>query len=869
MNEIKININFSNGKTNVEQNKDLITNDYNSTKILFNFDRPDGIKVFELKDQENNLVFLDEIKNNEVILVGKADVKDDNGYIKYIDDNENIYWYDLEHETLYNSDYEEVSGISIDELTKVTKNVSLFNKAGRYIFEVSLYDGDSKLTSVSNELGVIEEQVLINDEVVINYLPIFDELMNDIEEKIAEVNNLNVTGERVSDGVEITFTDKLGNETIKKVNDGEKGDSGDDYVITPQDYNAIAGVVETDIAPTISAIENTANTAKSIAEGANQSLSYSNYSAMITVFNALDDDVYRVGQNIYIQTTNVPDLWVYSVESTSVPYQYTTDEAFVTGLETDGYVQVGYYKLSALETQKVDLTDYVPKTTTIAGVDLQDNITKLELQTALDFNNKLDKITTTGLNRVYGVSSLGDQTIFNVDDSLSNWSLARRNGSGNIRVASTPTNSNDATSKGYVDNKITSLTGSSAPTTSTEASFVGQIYLDTINNNTYQCTAITTEDNITTYTWVKIIRDTDYATTQKAGVVKLISDRGLSIDSSNGGIYPETMSYSDYSWHNVNTFVGKGTLENVITGKGLVSNTDYATSSKGGALKIDNGLGTGVSNYGVLVGIDKTYSQYNSAYNDLFISKGTLENVITGKELLSSSDVKNNVVSTDTNKPLSANMGKELNDRIQNLASIGKYLAMWDCTTGLPTTDPVTMPYTYTTGDYYVISNVDSTNYMPNGSTYSGTASSTQYSGTETLNVGDFFYYDGTVWTMLKNTGKTVYFANIAGNPTDNSNLASTLNGKVGFTDYASSGTAGVIKSNSYGFNVLSSSGNPYAEEITYNSYQSRTGTTFIGKGTLENVLGARFVTLTQVQYDALVSGGTVDSNTYYFIEEE
>lgn len=62
-----------------------------------------------------------------------------------------------------------------------------------------------------------------------------------------------------------------------------------------------------------------------------------------------------------------------------------------------------------------------------------------------------------------------------------------------------------------------------------------------------------------------------------------------------------------------------------------VKNTDYATSSKSGVLKIDTGLGTGVSQYGVLVGVGKTYAQYNSAYSDLIISKGTLENVLNAR----------------------------------------------------------------------------------------------------------------------------------------------------------------------------------------------------------------------------------------------
>ena len=98
-----------------------------------------------------------------------------------------------------------------------------------------------------------------------------------------------------------------------------------------------------------------------IAKGANQALSYGNYSTMITAFNALADDVYNVGQNVMIITLNVPDLWISGIESSSSTYTYTTDEAFVNALNTNGYVQVGYYKLSALETQKVDLTNYYTK----------------------------------------------------------------------------------------------------------------------------------------------------------------------------------------------------------------------------------------------------------------------------------------------------------------------------------------------------------------------------------------------------------------------------------------------------------------------------------------------------------------------------
>ena len=63
-----------------------------------------------------------------------------------------------------------------------------------------------------------------------------------------------------------------------------------------------------------------------------------------------------------IQTKLVPDLWVYSVENTSVQYTYTTDEDFITYTNQATGGQVGYYKLAQLETQKVDLTDYATKT---------------------------------------------------------------------------------------------------------------------------------------------------------------------------------------------------------------------------------------------------------------------------------------------------------------------------------------------------------------------------------------------------------------------------------------------------------------------------------------------------------------------------
>ena len=64
------------------------------------------------------------------------------------------------------------------------------------------------------------------------------------------------------------------------------------------------------------------------------------------------------------------------------------------------------------------------------------------------------------------------------------------------------------------------------------------------------------------------VKNTDYATGSKGGVIK--TGYSASIDS-NGNIYAQNKSYTDYQSMSSNNFVSKGTLENVITGKDLTT----------------------------------------------------------------------------------------------------------------------------------------------------------------------------------------------------------------------------------------------------------------------------------------------------------
>ena len=106
-----------------------------------------------------------------------------------------------------------------------------------------------------------------------------------------------------------------------------------------------------------------------ILKGKEQSLAYANYQEVVNVFNAAATNAYNVGQTIYVQSPNVPDLWVYSVENTHVDFAYVGDAEIIESLSEDGFVQFGYYKLAMMETKTTEVANAVTLNTaqTITG----------------------------------------------------------------------------------------------------------------------------------------------------------------------------------------------------------------------------------------------------------------------------------------------------------------------------------------------------------------------------------------------------------------------------------------------------------------------------------------------------------------------
>lgn len=124
----------------------------------------------------------------------------------------------------------------------------------------------------------------------------------------------------------------------------------------------------------LSTVENKANEAKSIAEGQARASSFASYAELVVALNSATQTDYKIGDNFYIQTKNIPDLWVYSVEESSIAYTYNSDDELINTIETYGFIQIGYFKLSALETAKIDLTGFVPVSRTLNNKPLSENI---------------------------------------------------------------------------------------------------------------------------------------------------------------------------------------------------------------------------------------------------------------------------------------------------------------------------------------------------------------------------------------------------------------------------------------------------------------------------------------------------------------
>ena len=457
------------------------------------------------------------------------------------------------------------------------------------------------------------------------------------------------------------YTTNTGTITSVKMNGNTVATSGEanlGTVIT--DVSEKQNITDNSLETNNKTVSGAINEVNSIAKGANQALSFPSYPFMINELNIAPSDKYQIGQNVMIVTISVPDLWVSGIENTSSYYTYRGDSAFLSELSENGYVQVGYYKLSALETQKVDLTNYVTNT---------------------------DYATSTAA----GVLKVSNGVI----------------------VGST----------GYV---------SCSPRTYTDYSGLSSSYF--VSKGTLE-NVITGKGLVSETDLADYVKNTDYASTSSAGLVKASSGAATDIVSSNGLLYARILDYTTYGSASDNAFIGKGTLENVIEGKGLVSNTDYGSFATAGVIKASSTYGTQFASTGAMYAQTKTYEQYtDSTSPGLFIGKGTLENVITGKGLVDQTALAGK---QDT---LTAGNGIDITNNVISATGgggTGNNVFYGTCATGATTAAKVIVCEDFTASD--LVAGTRLTVYFTNGNTYNGQAT-LNVNGTGAKNL----YYNGT-----------------------------------------------------------------------------------------------------------------------------
>lgn len=162
---------------------------------------------------------------------------------------------------------------------------------------------------------------------------------------INEVDNHADTAQQTADNATV-----LANTGISKAEQAQATANG--AVATANEAKTTAQTAETNAnnaVDTANAANATAGEAKAIAQGSQRAIGFATLQAAITALNGYSNTQLKVGDNVYIVETGVPDLWVAAVEQNIVAYNYTTNDAFNDDLVENTLVQVGYYKFAYLE----------------------------------------------------------------------------------------------------------------------------------------------------------------------------------------------------------------------------------------------------------------------------------------------------------------------------------------------------------------------------------------------------------------------------------------------------------------------------------------------------------------------------------------
>lgn len=160
------------------------------------------------------------------------------------------------------------------------------------------------------------------------------------------------------------------------------------------------------------------------------------------------------------------------------------------------------------------------------------------------------------------------------------------------------------------------------------------------------------------------------------GAINLLIVNELPLVGSEDTLYfvpktdtEESDMYDEYVWIN-NDWELVGTKQITVDLSDYVKNTDYATNNVGGVIKTNsNAFSLNANNYPQAD--IRNYASYLAAGNNIFVGKGTLENVITGKDLTTKAYVDNAI--EDNSIDVQVNETSIVSDNVANILTEGVY----------------------------------------------------------------------------------------------------------------------------------------------------------------------------------------------------
>lgn len=296
-----------------------------------------------------------------------------------------------------------------------------------------------------------------------------------------------------------------------------------------------------------------------------------------TDFNNLQSQVTTNTNNIGTNTTNIATNTTNITTLTNIVDAQSATIASMTSLIEDNTddietLQTDVSSINTALSNKVDTSTF-----NVLDAQVQTNTTAIAgKQDTLVSGTNIKTINNNSLLGSGNITISGGQA---TDVQINGTSITSNN-TANIETNSTydettnkiatmndlpviPTKTSDLTNdSGFITNTVNNLTNytltSNLATVATSGDYNDLSNLPTIPTSTSQLT------NDSGY-----VTNTDYASASTGGVVKL-SEPMFNIGiGGSGNVYSTVNNYNDYQSKDTRAFISKGTLENVLTGKGL------------------------------------------------------------------------------------------------------------------------------------------------------------------------------------------------------------------------------------------------------------------------------------------------------------